>query len=50
MTPVRGKRGKWVHWTHDLRTTLCRKKCDGWIVEPDTKPTCEICLDASTTN
>ena len=49
MTPVRTKRSKWIHVTHDLRITLCNKRCDGWIVS-DRKVDCPLCLDAATTN
>jgi hypothetical protein len=49
MTNVRSKRGRYVHASHDLRTTMCGKRCDGWIVEPQ-QVTCPKCLEATTTN
>jgi hypothetical protein len=44
MTRVRGKRGKLVHATTDLRRSLCNRKVDGFIVEPDSDITCDVCL------
>ena len=50
MTPVRGKRGKFRHLTHDLRRTLCNKKCDGWVVETGDYEPCQECEHVATTN
>jgi hypothetical protein len=51
MTPVRPKRGKWIHVTHDARVTLCGKRCDGWNVGTDAKEvTCPQCHETMTTN
>lgn len=56
MTPIRARRGKYTHVTHDLRVTICGKRCIAWIcgtenwehVTPREKcPQCEL---ASTTN
>lgn len=45
MTPVRGKRGRLIHLSADLRKTLCGRRVEGWIVEPDTNATCSVCVD-----
>ena len=50
MTNVRSKRSHLVHVTADLRKTLCGRKADGWLIEPDQAVTCLICHIASTTN
>lgn len=44
MTPVRSKRGSIIHATWDLRRTGCKRKCDGYVVEPDTAIDCEKCI------
>lgn len=45
MTPVRGPRGRCVHLTADLRTTLCGRKVERWRIEPDQPPTCVKCAE-----
>lgn len=50
MTPVRSRRSDLIHATHDLRRTLCNKRCDGWVVEPDTAVVCQRCRDAAEFN
>lgn len=47
---VRGKRGRLVHWTRDLRICLCGRRCDGFIVEPDVEADCQACRDAAEFN
>lgn len=44
MTFVRSRRSLVVHATADARSTLCSRKCDGYIVEPDTAVTCSQCI------
>ena len=43
LTPVRSKRGAVIHLTADMRETMCRRSCDGWILEPDAVETCMRC-------
>jgi len=50
MTRVRSKRSDVIHLTHDNRRSLCNRKVDGWIVEPDTAVTCSRCRDAAEFN
>jgi hypothetical protein len=50
VTPVRSKRSDMIHATTDLRRTLCDRRCDGWIVEPDTAVMCKRCRDAAEFN
>jgi hypothetical protein len=52
MTRVRSKhsRSRITHVSYDLRTTMCGKRCDGWIVEPQEGVTCARCHEATTTN
>lgn len=50
MTRVRARRSSLIHATHDLRRTLCNRKCDGFVVEPDTAVTCTRCRDATEFN
>lgn len=56
MTPVRARRGRYVHVTIDCRVTLCGRRCDGWVVGDDEwknvarKEACPQCVDCSTTN
>ncbi len=45
MTAVRGKRGKHVHVTADLRMALCGIKVDGFILTPNVPVTCVRCLN-----
>jgi hypothetical protein len=47
MTPVRTRRGKVVHLTHDLQVTLCGKTLQGYIVEPRAEPLCRACIRAA---
>jgi hypothetical protein len=57
MTPVRSKRGRYVHATNDLRRTICSKPCDAWICETaewkdlcKTDEACPTCVEMTTTN
>ncbi len=50
MTPVRSKRSHVVHLSADLRRTMCGKRCDGWLVEPDQAETCLVCHTNARTN
>lgn len=43
-TAVKGKRGRLVHTTMNLRMALCGIKVDGFIVMPDDEVTCQRCL------
>jgi hypothetical protein len=49
MTPVRSKRGKWVHWFLGPKT-LCGRPLKAPIVEPDAQPDCPECVAIATTN
>jgi hypothetical protein len=44
MTRVRGRRGKHVHVSHDLRIALCGIKVDGFIIIVDEHETCSRCI------
>ena len=50
MTRVRAKRSVLIHATYDLRKTLCNRRCDGFVVEPDTAVTCLRCREAAEFN
>lgn len=50
MTPVRSRKGVVIHLTADLRRTMCGRKADGWIVEPDAVETCIKCHVNTRTN
>jgi hypothetical protein len=50
MTPVRSRRGALIHLTADLRRTMCGRKADGWVVEPDAVETCIVCHANARTN
>jgi hypothetical protein len=50
VTRVRSKRSSLIHATYDLRRTLCNRKCDGFLVEPDTAVTCHRCREAAEFN
>lgn len=43
-TPIRARTGRVIHCTWDLRKTGCGRKCDGYLVEPDTAIDCEKCI------
>jgi len=44
LTPVKGRRGRHVHITQNLRMALCGIKVDGFIVTPDEPTTCPRCV------
>lgn len=52
MKSVSSRRSRYIHATADdnCRKTICGRKCDGWAVEPDVKPTCPVCYAATTYN
>ena len=45
MTPVRPRRGRLVHYSADLRKTLCGRPMKGWTVAPDESATCLTCAE-----
>lgn len=56
MTPIRARRGKYIHCTADCRLTLCGRRCSGWVLGTERWPNvpaqeaCPLCVEASTTN
>ena len=49
MTPVRSRRGRWIHATLDARKPVCAVRLKALIVEPDATITCSRCLEILTT-
>ena len=55
-TPVKPRRGRYVHATNNLHTTACSRRCEGWICGTDEwknvsgKDACPTCWHVTTTN